>query len=167
MSNSDINYKNIIANPLTDRDVENLMQKVARADAKLITPIFNEYNNVLNSILSMMRKQAVDEEDIVEVDRAKRIIGLCPMEEKLFRTKDKIWNVRNQILNKDLNFFMTNDYSGMIKNDQNRAFIEAMIEIIKENFIELTKKEQDFYWSKFTKLLHLVAKFKEIIKEYN
>ena len=154
-----------IAKTLSENDIELLNKKILNIDRKLINPIFIEFSNTLNSIIAITIKQSTDEDDIVELERAKRILALCPLEEKLFRVKDKIWNVRKYIIEKNSGFFLNRDYSKMIKQDGNKAFIEAMMEIVKTRFNDLTKKEQDFYWKKATKLLNLVARFKQLVND--
>jgi len=163
---------NSIAKPLSDDDVSKLMKKISLCTKEEITElsnIFVEFSNTLNSIISIALDQAKDsgdEEDITELERARRIIGMCPLEEKLIRVKDKVWNVHEHIINKNAKFFLDRDYSGMIKKDQNKAFIEALMEIVKNNFEDLPKEHQDHYWKKAKKLVKLVAKFKKIIKDF-
>lgn len=159
---------NKIAEPLSDNDVDKMMKRIANCNSSRLTNIFIEYSDTLTGIISLALAQAKasgDEDDIVEIERARRVIGFCPLEEKLLRTKDKIWNVREHIINKNTSFFLDRDYSGMIKKDGNKAFIEALMEIVKNNFTALNEKEQNQYWKKAKKLLRLVAEFKRELKD--
>jgi len=157
-----------IAEPLTDNDVNMLMRKINEAYPKVLGPIFVEFSNTLNGILALALEQtriSGDESDISELEQVKRLIGFCAAEEKIIRTKDKIWNVREHIMNKDVDFFLKRDYSGMVKKDNNKAIIESLMEIVKNNFEGLTESEQNKYWKKAKKLLNLVGKFKLAIND--
>jgi len=151
--------------PLSDSDVTSLLEKISQCDSKITNPLFIEYSNTLNSLLSIIVTQLEEESEIVELERVKRILSLCPLEEKLLRTKDKIWNVREHILAKNKDYFLNKDYSSLIKQDSNKAFIENIMEIIKDNFNDLSEKEQAAYWIKAKKLLNIVARFKKAIGE--
>lgn len=154
-----------IAKPMSDKDVENVMYKVSMADEKVVTPLFTQYVNTMVSIISTAISQSDDEEDIADLTRIKRIINLAPKEELLIRTKDKVWGVRHHIIKKDRDFFFERDYSKMIKQDSNKAFIESLMDIVKNNYDELDQDEQNHYWTKAIELLNLVAKFKKAINE--
>ena len=158
-------YNEPLAKPLNDNDIDLLMKKLVNVDSKKLNKLFRDYSNILNSIISLTIKITKDEDEIIELERVKRILGLCPLEERLLRTKDKIWNARNHILKKNSDFFIKRDYSSMIKQDSNQAFIESLMLIVKTKFPKLKKKEQFFYWKKATSLLKIVAEFKKMIGE--
>lgn len=158
---------NKIAEPLSDEDVQILMRKISKIDPKVLNPIFSNFSNVLNSIVAIALEQAKNDEDsddILALEQARRIINICPAEEKFLRIKDKIWNVRNHIINKDAKFFLDRDYSGMIKKDSNKAFIESLMEIVKGNFSDIPKEAQNMYWKKAQKMLRIVCEFKKAVK---
>jgi predicted choloylglycine hydrolase len=153
--------------PLTDADVAQTIKRIADADANELNDIYNKYANAILSILTMGQKQTKDEDELVELDRLKRIINLTPSDERFIRTKDKVWAVREHIINKNAKFFIERDYSAAIKKDHNQGFIETLISIIKYKFTQLTKTEQDFYWKKAAILLNCVARFKKAVGEFD
>jgi hypothetical protein len=153
--------------PMTDEEVLEQTRRIAKADPKEINNIYQTQVNIIKSILAMAEKQATEENELIELGRLKRLISLTPIDEIFIRTKDKIWAVREHILNKNADYFLKKDYSAMIKKDHNQAFMETLIEIIKDKFSTLNKEEQLFYWKKAAILLSCVIRFKKAIGEYD
>ena len=161
-SNNQLGFK-----PLSEADVANAMKKLASADPKELNDIFNKYAQALNGVLVMAQKQAVDETEIIEVERIKRIVNFVPVEERFIRTKDKIWAVREHIINKNAKYFMEKDYSAAIKKDGNQAMIETLVDLVKEKFATITEQEKDFYWKKGAMMLNCIVRFKKLVGEYD
>jgi len=111
----------------------------------------------------MALSQADDEYEIVQIEQLKRIMALCPIEEKFIRSKDKIWKVRKHLITKDYDFFVKRNYSKMIKEDGNQSFLITLVEIVKSAFIGMSDEERDKYWVEGARLLNYVAQYKKAI----
>ena len=154
--------------PLNDDDVNNEMKLIEKMDKKFTNELFILFSNTLSSILSItLEKCSNDDSEYVEIIRLRRIINLVPVEEKFIRTKDKVWNVRKQILDKNEKYFIEKDYSKLIKKDHNQYFIETLTDIVKNRFDELNNAEKDLYWQKAAILLNCVGKYKKAVMEIN
>jgi len=151
---------------LTEDDVNNVLKKLTDANMDEINSIFDDASRAVNAIISRATKEATDESEIVELERIKRIVNLAPKEEKFIRMKDKVWKVREHILNKNADYFFKKDYSEFIKKDHNQVFLENIVEIICQKFKQLNESEQEFYWNKALILLQCVLKFKKITGDY-
>lgn len=152
---------------LSENDVENEMKDINRMDPKFTNEIFTSFSNGINSVLALALKECVDESEIVEIEQLRRILSLCPLEEKFIRAKDKIWAARLHILNKNEDYFIKKDYSKMIKRDGNQAFLETLTEIVKDKFTSMNQESKDIYWKKAAFLLQCVARFKKAQKDCN
>lgn len=161
--------------PLNDNDVENIMKKLANADLNDVKDITTKFCLAVKSMITASQQKVsmdlrnkmsyVNENDVVELDRMKRIINLAPVEEMIIRAKDKVWNVREHIINKNTKFFLDRDYSAIIKKDHNQSVIEGIIHIIKNSFNRLSPNEQEFYWNKAIIMLNCVSRLKKILGE--
>lgn len=149
---------------MTEEDVANENRKLAKVDPDVLNDLYNTQSQIFNSIVTMVKKQLTDEEDLVEVERLQRILNLAPVDEKFIRTKDKIWAVREHIINKNAKFFLDRDYSKQIKKDGNQVFLETLISLIKEQYNALSAKDQNFYWEKASQLLIQVCKYHKLLK---
>ena len=149
------------AKSMDDINIE--LKKIARLDVKFTNEIFRSYTNAINSMLALALKQSVDEDEAVEIEQLRRVIMLCPLEEKFIRTRDKIWGARKHIVNRNADYFLKKDYSKIIKRDANQAFIEALIEIVKNRFETLDDEMKEAYWQKAAYLLNCVVRFKKAI----
>jgi hypothetical protein len=166
MSESKVAFKDYIGiRALSEDDVRNEMKLIANLPEKFTNDIFVSYAQCINSILALVLKQCKDDEDVVEVEQLRRVLHICPLEDKFIRTKEKIWAVRHHIINKNAAYFLEKDYSNYIKRDGNQAFIESMLEIIKSRYNELSIVNQDMYWIKAAKLLNTVARFRKATSE--
>jgi hypothetical protein len=154
-----------LTKPLSDDDVDEIRRRLAKADPKELNDIFNVHSQLLNAVLTTAIKQTKDEDEIVEIERIKRLINLAPIDERFVRSKDKIWNVRNQILEKNTQWFLDRDYSSLVKKDHNQATIETIMSIIRDKFHTLSKAEMDHYWNKAIALLQNVARYKKLVGE--
>lgn len=156
------------AKPLSEEDVDKLRErllKLSNADFKKVEDICNRYKQLINGIISTARKQTKEEDEIVEIERLKRLLGLCACDEIFYRSKDKIWSVRNKLINKDLDWFVNRDYSKLIKKDSKATLIETLVDIIKDKIKGMLPEERDIYWNKGLEMLLLVGQFKKIIGE--
>jgi hypothetical protein len=151
--------------PLSEEEIELQKKRLLAADPKVLTDIFNTCSQVINSLLVMVIKQTEDEDEIVEVERLKRVINLAPVEERFIRSKDKIWAAREHILNKNADWFLNRDYKNLIKKDHNQVLIETIVSLVKDRYNTLSKEDQDKYWEKALLLLRNVARFKKLLGE--
>jgi len=129
--------------------------------------IFTKYCQVLNSIIVNAKNQTNDEHELLEIDRVKRIINLCPVEERFIRTKDKVWAAREYLLNKNIDYFLKKDYSKIIKKDNKQTLIESILECTKTIFLSLSKEEQNVYWQKGAELIKYIVEYKQLIGDYD
>jgi len=157
----------ISVRPLTDDDVLLEMSQINKVDKTIISDIFNSYYQEIQSILTAASRLTQEEIEIVELERLRRLIRLLPIEELFIRSKDKIWAVRNHILNKNADYFLNKDYSKIIKKDKKQGFIESIISIIKDRYTEMDDANKEFYWQRAIKLLHCVARLKKELSKLN
>lgn len=156
------------AKPLSEEDVDEIrkrLSKLSNSDFKKVEDLCVKYKQLITGLISTARKQTKEEDEIVEIERLKRLLGLCSCDELFYRSKDKIWAVRNKLINKDLNWFINRDYGKLIKKDSKATLIETLVNIIKDKLTEMSTEERDIYWNKGLQMLLLVGEFKKIIGE--
>ena len=151
--------------PMTDDDVNNVRKRLALLDEKELNYIIDTYSQVIKGVLTLAMKNTNDEDEIVELERLKRIINLAPKDELFIRSKDKVWAARKRIINRDIKWFLNRDYSKLIKRDSKQVMIETLINIAKNSYVKLDPEEQEMYWQKGFKVLQIVAQYKKISGE--
>lgn len=105
----------------------------------------------------------------LEIDRLKRLVRIARDEDPLNiinKCKDKLWDSRERILERDQKFFMNNTFGQYIKKDENQMFIESMINLIQTNVDNLSAKEKDYIWKIIQGLLDQVTVYKILIGDY-
>jgi hypothetical protein len=151
--------------PMSDADVNNIRKRLAMLDEKELNYIIDTYSQVIKGVLTIAMKNTKDEDEIVELERLKRLINLAPKDELFIRSKDKVWAARKRVINRDINWFLNRDYSKLIKRDSKQVMIETLINIAKNSYLKLDSAEQEIYWQKGFKLLQIVAQYKKISGE--
>jgi hypothetical protein len=105
-----------------------------------------------------------------ELERLKRLIGLCKAESPVFlidRCKDKLWESREQIKTRDEKYFFESDFSKYIKKGSAyESFQFSLMNLIRENYKAYTEPEKKLIWKYVRQMLRCVAKYKHLIGEY-
>jgi hypothetical protein len=153
------------ARPLTDDDIDKARKRLASISAADLNNIIDTYTNLMKGIVTLALKSTEDEEEIVELERMRRIINMLPKDELFLRSKDKIWAARDPIMSKNASWFLERDYSNMIKKDSKQVMIETIISIIRDKYEQLSNSEREMYWRKGIELLQIVAKYKKLTGE--
>jgi hypothetical protein len=105
----------------------------------------------------------------IEVDRLKRLVRIARDEEPLLiinKCKDKIWDSRKQIRERDKEYFLNKEYDEYIKKDKNQLFIEGLIGLFKQSHELLNEKELGVIWKINNQLLDNVCEYKILINDY-
>ena len=151
------------ARALTWDEIVVLLNAMPKDKQPQLNKIFNDASNVLMSLVTTCIKTTKDEEDIVELERLKRIMKACPPDEMFIRIKDKIWTVREHLLTGNAKYFLEKDYSSLIKKDGNQSFIESLMEIIKTLYLVASDAEKRVYFQKAKILVELVDQFRILV----
>jgi hypothetical protein len=88
-------------------------------------------------------------------------------DEIIFRMKDKLWEYREQIINRNEDFFKNNQFSKFIKNDDRKKLMYSMINMFKNKISGLSKEGRDEIWNLIQLLLACCIKYKELIGDFN
>jgi len=152
---------------LSYEDIENIKSSFSDKDYDELNKLFDKFRHHINNIIIMTLKQTAEDDvdEIVEIERLKRLINLAPSDAIFLRCKDKLWSARSFLLNKDFTFFIEKDYSYLIKKDQNQVMIETLLNLVKHKVVLLNESEQAIYWKQLHSLLHVVASYKKLVGE--
>jgi hypothetical protein len=153
------------AKPLTEQDIMLIRKRLANLESKALDSILNSYSQLVSGIITMALKITKEDDEIAEIEHLRRLIIIVPKDELFIRSKDKIWDAREKILNKDADWFIKRDYSKLIKKDSKQTMIETLVNVVKRYYPELDDDEKNMYWKKAIGLLQVVAEYKKIAKE--
>ena len=76
------------------------------------------------------------------------------------KSKDKLWNYRKQIVAKDIDFFMNNNFKKYIKDDGNKKFMYTLLLAVKRGYKKLSEEEKEYIWVQVQNLLECCIKYK-------
>lgn len=153
---------------MTDDDVDRIQGRVNKLSNKEIDEVnklCTSFHQALVGLVTTARSFTKEDEELVEIDRIKRLLAILPQFEVFVRAQGRIWTFRNKIVDKDMDFFLGIDYSGAIKRDHKQRMIETIIEIVKEKFPKLPESERETFWQKVILLLNYTAKFRKVVGE--
>ena len=135
-----------------------------------LNSIFDKYSKTLTELIKNVSDEIKNEEEKTHLDQIKRIIRLCPQEERLIQTKETLWELRNYILTRDhigLKNIDPNDFINKNNNVEDKEFILSIIDIIKSRYDEIKEERKNNYWTTLTILLQCIIEYKQIIGEYS
>lgn len=149
---------------MTDDDVyAEIRTYMSKMNATELESLLQTFKNTINSLLSFAtEKVSGDEEDCANLERVRRIIGFLPPEEIFIRVKDKVWAVRDHIINENLQYFMDKDYGNMIKKDQKQELLENIICVIKDYVTQMSEEDIQTLWTKGKIMLRCVALYERM-----
>ncbi|MGL5934196.1 MAG: hypothetical protein ACRCZI_01085 [Cetobacterium sp.] len=131
-----------------------------------VNTIITNFNSTTSTILRICKKLAPNQ---VELDSLQNIIKLAKDVDPLIiinRCKDKFWMHREYIINEDENFFLNNQFSSFIKDDENKSFIYSLINLIKSRYKTMSVGEKKQIWSLIKDLLKYVIEYKKSINDF-
>lgn len=153
------------AKALTWDEIVAMLNALPKDRQSELDTIFQHFFSATMSVVMLIRKLTKEEDEIIELERIKRIVNMCPKDELFIRAKDKIWNVRQQLLTENADYFLNKDYSAFIKKDHNQAFIECLMEIVKARYANTTDAEKGILFGKARVLIEQIEKFKNLVNE--
>lgn len=151
--------------PLTYDEIIVLLSKLPKDKQPELNKIYNKAANSITSLVVMMTKKCTEDDELNELERLKRLLSACAPDEIFMRIKDKVWAARKPLREKDVEFFLKRDYSSLVKKDHNQLFIEHLMIIVRDRYMDSTKAEQDMYFRKGWDLVDSVEQFKKLINE--
>jgi len=128
--------------------------------------IITEFHSTIFKILKICRKI---EPNMLELESLQKKLGIARDLDPLLiinRAQNKIWMHRDQIINEDVDFFMKNNFSEFVKNDENRPFMYTMINLVKQRYKEMSPQEKKEIWRLIKNLLLSVTKYKAATKDH-
>ncbi len=150
----------------TDEDIDRLRAQLSRVNPDELNKIYNGFSNALGMIITLgiqnIKKYKGDNDEIANLERVRRIVNLAPNDEKLLRSKEKVWEVRKYIIEKDAEYFLKKDYSKYIRNDWKKEFITEVLLTVRNYYAVSNKEEQELYWKHANSLLYWVSYFKKV-----
>lgn len=129
--------------------------------------VIDEFHSIISKVLIVCERIEPNNMDIMwlrkKISLAKEVDPLLVID----RAKVKIWEYREQIVNKDEDFFLKNRFEKHIKNDENKTFMYTLVNLVKNRFRERSDEEKEYIWSLCNKLLVAVIQYYKITAAEN
>lgn len=128
--------------------------------------ILKGFNGIVIKVMKICRKI---EPNVVELEDLQNKIKLAKEIDPFLiinRAKDKIWYHREQIIEEDENFFLNNEYTQFIKNDENKTFMYMLVNLVKSRYRTMSAAEKAEIWRLIKELLRYVVEYKKISNDF-
>lgn len=122
-----------------------------------IKQIYKNYSETLTQLTKKIQSHISDKKEIAELDGVRRKMRLVSAQEKFNKSYPHLWDWRTFIIKKDEEYFMNN-----FESNNN-----PLIEILRDNFIDLSAVDKDTFWSLLNTLLTHIIEYKKIEKIIN
>jgi hypothetical protein len=127
---------------------------------KEISDVLQQFNRQVTKLLKIAESIIPNNHTI---DWAKRVIKIIRNEDPpaiLERCVDKLWDNREPIMKRDAEFFKVCKLDKYIKNDENKEWLDKLVNLIKTKYFELNANEQSYIWDCMEELLKNVIKYR-------
>jgi hypothetical protein len=129
--------------------------------------ILRKFHNALFDLINVAESIDPKNTHVTWVKQQIDIFRKIDRENIIRRLKDKMWDYREQIMNKDLDFFKQNQFSKFIKNDDNRQFMYSIINMLKKKIETLEPEAIEVIWDIILQLLMSCIEYKKLTRDYD
>lgn len=138
-------------------------------DKKLaISDEFNKYLFRLVKLIEMKFSGSYSDSSLI--DRYKRRISVAKSTDPLIiieKCKNKLWEIREHILNENDKFFIDSEYNEMVSNLSEKDEITHIIQLFKQKYSTLLDDEKTAIWGCLKPMLRCSIQYKIIKNEHS
>jgi hypothetical protein len=133
---------------------------------KKIITIVQNYNRVCTKLLNMVESIIPDNPKIYIVTRVFNMVKRENPAMLIEKGIDKLWDNKDHIINKDIDFFKQANGSQYIKNDSRKEWLTDLVAMLKGEYENLNEKEIEKIWESIRIMLECVIQYKLIKQDY-
>lgn len=129
-------------------------------DKKQLTSVFNDQITLFINDLILVYPR---DDDLYKFKTSIRMLSLVD-ESKIIKVfKEAVYNkYKSEILEKNSEFFMNQQYTELYKNNSDDSFTEQLVCKIKDYWKSMSNENRDIVWKYFTTLVLICEKFESI-----
>jgi hypothetical protein len=129
-------------------------------DKKQLTSVFNDQITLFINDLILVYPR---DDDLYKFKTSIRMLSLVD-ESKIIKVfKEAVYNkYKSEILEKNSEFFMNQQYTELYKNNSDDSFTEQLVCKIKGYWKSMSNENRDIVWKYFTTLVLICEKFESI-----
>ena len=131
---------------------------------KQLSDILQKFNSKISKLMKIARNFTDEDPNIEWVSRIIKIIRNENPPMILERCIDKFWDNKDHIISRDVEFFKTCSTDKYVKNDNNKQWIDGLINVVRTKFFELSSSEQNIIWECMNEMLKCIIEYR-LIKE--
>jgi hypothetical protein len=135
---------------------------------KKISNIVFSFNRQVSKITKVAKQIDPNDVNVEWIQRAVRVLRAESPLLILEKCMDKLWDNRAKIIACDRNFFVkTGNFSKYIKNDENKQWLEGVVEMVRRKQSVLTEKQLQLIWECLNQMLHYVIQYRIVTGDYS
>ena len=131
------------------------------------TTTVTNFNKIILQLVKFMKKK---EPNNIDIEWLHKI--LCTIKNEnpsliIDKCMDKLWDMKDNIINRSEKFFLENDIEKKwIKDDCRKEWLTSFVQHIKQNMFILTDSEKGFIWNNLNKMLEIIIEHRILNKYY-
>jgi hypothetical protein len=122
--------------------------------------IIETFNSQVSDILKLIKKYVPKNDDINHIKRLIKIANETNAIAVLEKCEDKFWENKDNILEKNVEFFKTNPYEQYLDDDEYKTLNIRIINLIRDTYDFIDDNDKNFLWSKLHIMLNCIINFK-------
>lgn len=141
---------------------------VGRNKNDVLINITNNFNSSMKRLLVLSRKY-IESNRNMDIITSMIIYGDKHIPSRLIEKSYKNLlrvDTRDNIINRNINFFVEKEYGVYIKNDEYKKPLMYIVNILKEKFSILTEDEQEYLWDLISIMLICSDEYLKYLTKY-
>ena len=110
---------------------------------KKISTILDDFNRQVSRILKVAETKEKNNVDVIWVRKTISLIRQENPPLMIEKCTDKIWDNREHIMKRDLDFFLKNSFGQYVKNDERKEWLTGLISMVQKKMVVLSDEEKN------------------------
>jgi hypothetical protein len=127
--------------------------------------LITKFNLNLVELIKKTDKYVNTAKEIEHMSRIKRLMRLCPVEEKFMKAMPVFINLAPDILKKDINRIAEHDYKQYMRDpnsNEDNNILEELLIIIQKKYDNLDDSTREEYWKIIISMLQSILQYKKL-----
>ena len=122
--------------------------------------IIETFNSQVSNILKLIKKYVPKNDDIIHIKRLIKISNEINAIEVLEKCEDKFWENKDNILEKNIEFFKKQPYEQDLDDDEYKTLNIRIIKLIRDTYDLIDDNDKNLLWCKLHIMLNCIINFK-------
>jgi hypothetical protein len=124
--------------------------------------ILETFNSQVSNIIKLIDKYLPKNPDVIHIKRLVKIANETNALLMLEKCEDKFWENKNNIMDRNIDFFKNSTFDEYIYDDEYKPLINRLIVLMKNTYDHLNENDKENLWNRINIMLNCIINYKLI-----